>query len=80
MTNEDVTAHQQRVSEITEAILELDLRTAGDNLVNYKALYYALFNDLTDAIKELEQSGGERDTLNNLTRVQQRSEARFIMS
>ena len=79
MTNEDVIVHQQRVSKITDAILALDLRTADDNAVNYKALYYALFNDLTDAIEELEESGGSVGALTSLIRIQQRSEASFLI-
>lgn len=79
MTNDDIEAHQERVSKITEAILSLDMRTAGDISVNYKALYYALFNDLTDAIDDLESSGGECDALTKLIQMQQRSEARFIV-
>lgn len=78
MTNEDVIVHQLWVSRITEAFLALDSCTADDGEVNYKALYYALFNDLSDAIDELERGGC--DAAKSLIRAQQRSEARFLLT
>lgn len=79
MTNEDVITHQCRVSKITEAILALDRDTANDHFVDYKALYYALFNDLTDVIQELEDERRDtRGTCAKLIHAQQRSETRFL--
>ncbi len=75
MTNAEVIAHQKRVYKITEAILALDQRTTGDDCVDYKALYSALFNDLTD---EIEQRS-EYCPLSSLISMQQRSEERFLM-
>ena len=38
---------------IVEVLTELDRQTTGDGDVDYKALYYRLFNGVTDTINKL---------------------------
>ena len=48
-----------------EIITELDNKTADDSNVDYKAMYYHLFNRVTD-------------TINDLISIQQEAERMFI--
>ena len=40
-------------NQIADVLTELDGQTAGDVGVDYKAMYYRLFNGVTDTIEKL---------------------------
>jgi hypothetical protein len=45
----------EEIKRIAKAFGELDKQTPGDSGVDYKPLYYHLFNGITDTVNSLQQ-------------------------
>ena len=52
MTKRDIDPNEE-VKKIAHAISELDRQTADDKNIDYKSLYYRLFNGISDTISGL---------------------------
>ena len=64
---------------ISKSLFEIDKLTAGDENVNYKSLYYKLFNSISNVITSLEEQQIPSETVSNaLRQIQRDAEEKFL--
>ena len=65
--SEEASVNEELTGRVTQAILELDRATAGDEGVDYKPLYYYLFNGISGVLEALgEEDAGTAAALKKL--------------
>lgn len=75
---EEAFSHNETTGLVRKTLLNLDSVTPGDENVDYKHLYYFLFNGITDIVSAANRKSSHPDIVSALEKLQCDSEDLFV--